>query len=97
MESAIGEESIRNVVFEIVSRQAKLDVTTLKPESTLKDLGIASLTAIEVLFEIEERFDIDFPEQGADFDTGTLQHLIDAVSAALAAKAAKAAARAGAA
>ena len=89
MQSEMSEEAVRDSVFEIVARQAKLDVAILKPESTLKDLGIASLTAIEVLFEIEEHFDIDFPEQGADFDTGTLQHLIEAVRVAVAAKADK--------
>jgi acyl carrier protein len=80
-------ESIRDTVFGIVAKQAKLDISVLKPESTLKDLGVESLTAIEVLFEIEERFDIDFPDQSADLDAGTLQHLIDAVGAALAKKA----------
>ena len=83
-------ESIRDTVFGIVAKQAKLDIALLKPESTLKDLGVESLTAIEVLFEIEERFDIDFPDQSADLDSGTLQHLIDAVGVALAAKKAKA-------
>jgi len=80
------ETSIRDTVFGIIAKQAKLDIALLKPESTLKDLGVESLTAIEVLFEIEERFDIDFPDQSADLDAGTLQHLIDAVETALAAK-----------
>ena len=75
-------------IFAIVAKQAKLDVATVKPESTLKDLGVASLDAIEVIFDIEEAFDITFPDQGTNFDTDTVQHLIDAVHAALAAKSA---------
>ena len=90
MNSPAPDSSIRDTIFQIVAKQAKLDIGLLKPESTLKDLGIESLTAIEVLFEIEERFDIDFPDQSADLDAGTLQHLIDAVQTALAAKKPKA-------
>ena len=90
MNAVATETSIHDTVFAIVAKQAKLDIAVLKPESTLKDLGVESLTAIEVLFEIEERFDIDFPDQSADLDAGTLQHLIEAVEGALAGKQAKA-------
>jgi acyl carrier protein len=89
-ESGLNEpfpaEAIQSRIFAIIAKQAKLDVATIKPESTLKDLGVASLDAIEVIFDIEEAFDITFPDQGTNFDTDTVQHLIDAVHAALAAK-----------
>jgi acyl carrier protein len=71
-------------VFEIIAKQAKVDVANVKPESTLKDLGVASLEAIELIFDIEEHFDIHFPEQqGANFDSDTAQSLVDAVQHAL--------------
>ena len=82
----LSSETIQSRIFAIIAKQAKLDVATIKPESTLKDLGVASLDAIEVIFDIEEAFDITFPDQGTNFDTDTVQHLIDAVHAALAAK-----------
>ncbi|MEN9705032.1 MAG: hypothetical protein RLZZ393_911 [Pseudomonadota bacterium] len=78
--------AVRDAVFSIVAKQGKVEVSALTPASTLKDFGIASLTAIEILFEIEEKFDIDFPEQGADLDSGTLEQLVDAVAAAVAKK-----------
>lgn len=82
-------ESTQQQVFEIIAKQAKIDVATIKPESTLKDLGIASLEAIEVIFDIEEHFDITFPDQdGANFDSDTAQSLVDAVQQGLDAKAA---------
>lgn len=81
--------TIQQQVFEIIARQAKIEVATIKPESTLKDLGIASLEAIEMIFDIEEHFNINFPDQqGANFDTDTAQSLVDAVEKALADKAA---------
>lgn len=83
----LSNEAIQSRIFAIIAKQAKLDVATIKPESTLKDLGVASLDAIEVIFDIEEAFDIAFPDQGTNFDTDTVQHLIDAVRTALAAKA----------
>jgi acyl carrier protein len=78
-------------VFDIIAKQAKIDVNIIKPESTLKDLGIASLEAIELIFDIEEHFDITFPDQqGANFDSDTAQSLVDAVQSGLDAKAAAA-------
>ncbi len=76
-------------VANVIAKQAKVDVANVKPESTLKDLGIASLEAIELIFDIEEHFDIHFPEQqGANFDNDTAQSLVDAVQKALDEKAA---------
>ena len=76
-------------VFEIIAKQAKVEVGAVKPESTLKDLGVASLEAIELIFDIEEHFDIHFPEQqGANFDSDSAQSLVDAVQKALDDKAA---------
>ncbi|KZC36446.1 MULTISPECIES: acyl carrier protein [Rhodanobacter] len=81
--------TIQQQLFEIIAKQAKIDVATIRPESTLKDLGIASLEAIEMIFDIEEHFNINFPDQqGANFDTDTAQSLVDAVQKALADKAA---------
>ena len=82
-------DTTQQPVFDIIAKQAKIDVATIKPESTLKDLGIASLEAIELIFDIEEHFDITFPDQqGANFDTDTTQSLVDAVQKVLDDKAA---------
>ena len=83
-------DTTQQELFDIIAKQAKIDVAIIKPESTLKDLGIASLEAIELIFDIEEHFDITFPDQqGANFDIDTVQSLIDAVQKALDEKAAK--------
>ncbi|WP_342018519.1 hypothetical protein [Dyella japonica] len=39
--------SVQHETFDIIAKQAKIELDTIKPESTLKDLGIASLDAIE--------------------------------------------------
>ncbi|MFC5580787.1 acyl carrier protein [Rhodanobacter terrae] len=82
-------DTTQQQIFDLIAKQAKIDVATIKPESTLKDLGIASLEAIELIFDIEEHFNITFPDQqGANFDTDTAQSLVDAVQKALDEKAA---------
>jgi len=82
-------DATQQKVFEIIAKQAKIDVAAIKPESTLKDLGIASLEAIELIFDIEEHFDITFPDQqGANFDSDTASSLVEAVQKALDDKAA---------
>ena len=53
--------NVQQEVFEIISKQAKIDIGAIKLESTLKDLGVASLDAIEVIFDIEEHFNINLP------------------------------------
>jgi acyl carrier protein len=82
-------ETTRQQVFDIIAKQAKIEVAEVKPESTLRDLGIASLDAIELIFDIEEHFNINFPDQqGANFDSDTVQSLVDAVQKVLDEKAA---------
>jgi acyl carrier protein len=78
--------STQQEVFEIISKQAKIDISTITPESTLKDLGVASLDAIEVIFDIEEHFNINLPNEDTDFETGTVGHLVEAVDRQLAQK-----------
>ena len=86
MNAPLSDEAIRDEIYAIVANQAKLQVDSLRSDATLKDLGVASLDAIELIFDIEEHFDITFPDEGANFDTDTVQHLIDAVRGALQAK-----------
>jgi acyl carrier protein len=84
METAMPTADVEETVYSIVARLAKVDRATVTPASTLRDLGVSSLTALEVLFEIEEAFDFEFTDQNADFSAGTLQDLVDAVHATLA-------------
>lgn len=86
MNTPLSGPAVRDEVFAIIARQAKVDVAVLRPEATLKDLGVASLDAIELIFDIEEQFDITFPDGQANFDTDTVQSLLDAVTRALDAK-----------
>lgn len=79
-------DTVESKVIGIVAESAGIDPATIKPESTLKDLGVASLDAIEIIFDIEQAFDLNLPDKQPDFDNDTVQGLIDAVHEATAAK-----------
>ena len=79
-------------ILAIVARHRPEDAPPIPSGATLKDAGIDSLNAIEILFEVEEHFGVNLPDRDPDFDTGSLSGLVTAVEGALAAKAAGAAA-----
>ena len=52
-----------NRVAEIIARTAHCKVEDVNPETELESLGIDSLKAITVLFELEETFDVEIPNE----------------------------------
>lgn len=50
-------------VTEIIVKTAHCDAKDVKPEMELTALGVDSLKAITVLFELEEAFDIEIPNE----------------------------------
>lgn len=78
--------SVQQQIFAIIADQAKLDDGVVRADSTLKDLGVASLDAIEIIFDIEEKFDVTLSDSDADLKSDTVQGLINAVQRALDAK-----------
>ena len=84
-------DSIAPEIYKIIAGHAtSVAEDAITPDSKLQDLGVDSLEAIEIIFDIEEHFDIHFPDRDPSFDTGSVRGLIDAVQSALAAKAATA-------
>ena len=50
-------------VAQIIAKVAHCKIEDVKPESELMTLGIDSLKAITVLFELEEVFDVEIPNE----------------------------------
>ena len=59
-------DAIQQQIIDIVVEQAEIDPSMITAESTLDDLGVPSLTQIEILYHIEEVFDIDLPDRPED-------------------------------
>lgn len=84
-------DDVSERVAEIIAEQAMLDPSAIKPETTLNDLGLDSLALVEVVFGIEEAFDISVPfnanePKASDFDISKVSHIVSGVKSLLAAK-----------
>jgi acyl carrier protein len=54
-------EAITDEVRQIISRELNIPIERLTPETALQDLGVESLDLIEIIFALEEKFDINIP------------------------------------
>ncbi len=54
---------------EVLSEKYEVDQNTIRPEATLTELGLDSLTVVELLFDVEDEFGIEVPEERATFQT----------------------------
>ncbi|KQO02640.1 MULTISPECIES: phosphopantetheine-binding protein [Stenotrophomonas] len=75
-------DAIRTTINDMILKhmQGNIDPAALTPQATLKDIGVASLDAVELIFDLEEHFDFTFPDSRADsLGSDTLQDLVDAV------------------
>ncbi len=50
-------------VVEVISATAQCPAEKVVPDAQLKDLGLDSLKAITVLYDLEEEFDIEIPNE----------------------------------
>ena len=52
----------------------------IRMDAPLSELGLDSLDLIEVLFEVEEAFNIRVPQDGPAIRAATLQELLDTIT-----------------
>ena len=69
---------IEKRLIEIVRKEKKLPEDLLQPGSELAAMGIDSLDALTILFEIEEEFHVSIPETAAR-TMKTVNDMVDAV------------------
>lgn len=78
--------STEQIIFDIIAKTCSIERDRITLESTLKDLDVHSLDAVQVLFEIEDRFNIAVPEREDQYSAGTVRELIEGVDRLVAAK-----------
>ena len=76
--------SVQETIFGIISKEAGIDINRITLDSTLKDLEIQSLDAVQIIFEIEDHFKITMPDRDPKFDTESVGGLIETVEKLLA-------------
>ena len=58
----------------------EVNADAITPEATFESMGLDSLTMVELMFEISEKYDIEIPTDRLDFKTlGEAVILIDEV------------------
>ena len=70
----------------IIAKEVSIDPSEIKPESTLEDLKIESIDLVQIMFAIEEEFDIYLAEADVGFDVENVGQVVDAVEQLVAAK-----------
>ncbi|MEM9148033.1 MAG: phosphopantetheine-binding protein [Pseudomonadota bacterium] len=75
----------------IIAEQALVDPDEIKPDTTPDDLGLDSLAIVEVVFGIEEAFDLSVPYNAnepneSDFDIGNFASIVEGVKGLIAQK-----------
>ena len=76
------EEELRAII------RKKATDASLAPETKLSELGLDSLDLVEIVFEIEDKFRIQLPQNNADMGTAQFNDLVQLVRKELAGSAA---------
>ena len=58
--------NLQEIVFEIITQELSLPSATFSLETPLEDLGVDSMKAITILYELENRLDIEIPNDVFD-------------------------------
>jgi acyl carrier protein len=62
----IDPAGIESDVLDIISKQAKVDRTLLTRSTSLAELNVQSLDLVEIIFALEDKFDIEVPYNAND-------------------------------
>ena len=78
--------SVESDIYDIIAEKSAVDRSKLHSDAKLEDLEIESLDVVEIIFAVEEKFDIHVPynanDQELEFETigdvvNAVQKLID--------------------
>ena len=77
-------DGVSEKVAAIIAEQATVDVSEIGEDTTMEDLGLDSLALVEVVFAIEETFEVSVPfnandPSDSDFDLSSFKSVVAAV------------------
>ena len=73
--------SVEQDVIAIIKKKIRVDRTEIGPDDKLQELGLESLDALELVFDIEEKFNVEIPVNANDANIGGFQTVGDVVRA----------------
>ena len=72
-------DDIEKRIFEIIAKEARIDIATITPTATIQDLKLASIDLVQIIFAIEEAFDIQIPKDAVGLDVKNVGDVVAAV------------------
>jgi acyl carrier protein len=66
-------------VMAIIKKKIRVDRENIAMDDRLQDLGLESLDALELVFDIEEKFDIEIPVNANEANIGGFETVADVV------------------
>jgi acyl carrier protein len=79
-------QTVTDRVIAVIAATQKISAEKIRPESTFQELGIDSLDGINILFALENEFEINIPDDSAR-SIRSVGEMIDGVGALLDGKA----------
>ena len=77
--SEVDTNTVEGKIVEIVANQRRVDPSTLSLSDRLEDIEIESIDLVEIIFAVEDEFDIDVPQDRDAMKLDTLQDVVDGV------------------
>ena len=73
--------SVESDIYDIIAEKSAVDRSKLTRDAKLEDLEIESLDVVEIIFAVEEKFDIHVPYNANDqeMEFETVGNVVDAV------------------
>ena len=71
--------SVEQDVIAIIKKKIRIERSEIGKDDKLQDLGLESLDALELVFDIEEKFNIEIPVNANDANIGGFQTVGDVV------------------
>jgi acyl carrier protein len=65
-EKVVPASPIEGDVLDIIAKQAKVERATLTRRTSLAELNIQSLDLVEIIFALEDKFDLEVPYNAND-------------------------------
>jgi acyl carrier protein len=71
-------------VISVIARTQRIPPEKISPESTFEELGLDSLDSVNILFALEEEFNLDIPDEDTR-DIRSIGQMIEGIGKLLAA------------
>jgi len=68
-------------VMSVIKKKIRVDRSEITLDDRLAELGLESLDALELVFDLEEKFDIEIPVNANDAQIGGFEKVSDVVAA----------------